>query len=159
MEFYVYLRLGLAYVALVALVWPLNAAWLFLAHRIREGTPREDDETRMENDEVRTRALLGSAAVAGVTLAFFFLDVVLAEWLRFPPGIVHLIVFLGLVPTAAFALTYYLGYTDYFEGLSLLGIYVGLPLFGLAGLNALTGLLNPVLKLPLLFLRDVVANP
>lgn len=127
MEFYAFMRGLLAWMASVALVFPVNVPMLYFAHRIREGQLPEDDEHRLESDELWTRAALGSLAVAGTTLAFLFLDVLCAEWMELG-AIVHFVVLLTYVPAAAFVLVYFFAYDDYFFGLSLLTLYLGLPM-------------------------------
>lgn len=143
MEFYAFVRDFMAWTASVACLFPINVPILFFAHRILEGQPTNEDD-RMDNDEAWKRAGLGALVLALATAAFLFTDVVFASWADMPAGLVHFVVLLAYIPAAAFVLAMFFAYDDYFHGLGLLTLYLGLPLAVLFLFNLLTGLWNPV---------------
>jgi len=157
MEFYSFVRTSLAWIASIALLYPVNVPLLFAAHRIREGRVAEDDENRMENDEVWTRSFLGALVVALLLLAFLFGDLVLADWLGLPAGIIHMVVLITYLAAASFLLMQFFAYDDYFYGLSLLSLYLFLPIFVLLAVNSLVGFWNPVLGFFLNYIKEVRA--
>ncbi len=104
-------------------------------------------ETDIEGGELWLRAFYASFALAALIALFVGLDWLLADLAEFPAGPIHIIVFVGFVALAAYVLVYIFSLDDYFEGLSLLIIYLFLPLLVLFGLNYLLGLVNPSLRL------------
>lgn len=142
MEIYIFVRSLLGWMALVALLWPLNAAMLYAAYRIRDARISEEDENYMEPDELRTRSLIGAGVVALLTAVFLFADLVFATWLDMPAGPVHFAVLLGYVPAAAYVLMLFFAENDFFQSMSLLTLYIALPLFVLWPLGALLGATN-----------------
>jgi hypothetical protein len=154
MEFYGFVRTFLAWTASIACLFPINVPLLYLAHRIREGGATTE-ENRMDSEELWKRSALGSIVLALVTAALFFVDVVLATWADMPPGIIHFVILLAYIPAAAFVLMMFLAYDDYFHGLGLLTVYLGLPLFVLWIVNVLLGVWNPVVRFFASFLREI----
>jgi hypothetical protein len=154
MEFYLFVRDFLAWTASVACLFPVNVPFLFFAHRIREGHPTNEDD-RMDSDEAWKRASLGALVLALMTAVFFFVDVVFATWADMPPGIVHFIVLLAYIPAAAYVLAMFFAYDDYFNGLGLLTLYLGLPLAVLFLVNWPTELWKPVVGFFASFLKEI----
>ena len=64
----------------------------------------EDDERRLDSDELRTRAVYGAVALTVATAVFVFIDVAAAEWLAIPAGIVHFVVLLTYVAACSLLL-------------------------------------------------------
>ncbi len=146
MEFYAFVRGLLAWMASVACCLVLfNVPMLYFAHRVREGRLEEDDERRMDNDELWKRSALGAAGLVVTSFVFLFADLVLADWAAMPPGAIHLVILLAYVSAAAYVLALFFAYDDYFFGLGLLTLDLGLPVFALWLVNLVTGLWNPVL--------------
>lgn len=157
MEIYNFLRGSLAWVASVALLYPLYVPLLFYGHRIREGPVREDDETQMDNGEVWTRSFLGALVVWVLTVVCIFLDLLLADWLDLPAGIVHLVIVIAFFAAASFLLMQFFAYEDYFYGLSLLALSLFLPIVVLFIANSLVGFWNPWLNFLLGYLKEIRA--
>jgi len=143
MEFYLFVRDFLAWTASVACLFPVNVPILFFAHRIREGQLANEDD-RMDSDEAWKRAGLGALVLALTTAVFLFADVVFALWADLPAGMVHFVVLIAYIPAAAYVLAMFFAYDDYFHGLGLLTLYLGLPLAALFLINWPTGLWKPV---------------
>lgn len=139
MEIYIFVRSLLGWMAFVALLWPFNAGMLYLAYRIRDARVPEDDDNYMEPDELRTRSLIGSAVLGAMTLVFLFVDLVFATWGEMPAGPVHFAVLLGYVPAAAYLLMLFFAENDYFQAMSLLTLYLAIPLFVIGPLGWLIG--------------------
>ena len=152
MEFYSFVRSLFAWIASFACL-PIGAPFLYAAHRVREAQIPEDD--RMDEGELRIRSLYGSLAVAVVTWLFLFLDFVVADWLDLPAGLTHFIILLSYLPAAAYVLFLFFAYDDYFEGLGLLTLYLGLPIAALYIVNFL-GLWNPVVGWFYSWLKPIV---
>ncbi len=147
MEFYEFVRGCLAWTAsFTCFLVLLNVPMLYFAHRIREGRLEEDDDRRIDNDELWKRSALGAFALAAASLVFVFVDVVLADWADMPPGIIHFVLFLAYFPATAYLLAIFFAYDDYFSGLGLLTLDLGLPLAVLWILNAITGLWDPAVN-------------
>src|SRR5947209_697970 len=115
---------ALAWMTTIAVLWPVNAPMAALAFRIW----RETKETDIEGSELWTRAFLASAALAVLVIGFVLLDWLLADMAEFPPGPIHLVIFAGFVALAAWLMQYLFSLEDYFQGLSLVVIYLFLPL-------------------------------
>jgi hypothetical protein len=75
--------------------------------------------------------------------------------MEIPAGIVHLTMLFVFLGGGAFVLMLFFAYEDFFDGLSLLALYLGLPTMVLAPLLLLTGLGNTVLGLAYPWLKDV----
>ncbi len=123
MEIYGFVRGALAWMASIACLIAINSPLLYATYRISVGRVPEDDETRMDNDELWTRSLYASGVLAVTTVAFFFVDYVLAVWAEVPAGVVHFTLFLAYVPAAAFVLTYFFAQEDIFKGLGHLALF------------------------------------
>ena len=155
MDFYSFARIFFAWIATVTCIPVVNAVLLFYCHRIREGQMAEDDERRLDSDELRTRAVYGALALTAATIAFVFVDVAGAEWLAIPAGIVHFAVLLMYVGACSLLLMYFFAYEDFFAGLGLYVLSVALPLLVLWPIDWLTGWLQPVLGLVLRWLKAI----
>jgi hypothetical protein len=149
---------ALAWTATIAVLFPLNAPMAALAFRIW----RETKETDIEGGELWTRAFLASGALALIMVGFVLLDWVLADVAEIASGPIHLAVFIGFVALAALVVQYMFSLDDYFQGLSMVIVYLFLPLFALFVLNALLGWLNPSLRFwdPVVrFVEDWLVKP
>jgi hypothetical protein len=155
MDFYSFARIFFAWIATITCIPVVNAVLLFYCHRIREGQMAEDDERRLDADELRTRAVYGAIALTGVTALFVFIDVAAAEWLAIPAGLVHFAVLLMYVAACSLILTYFFAYEDFFAGLGLYVLSVGLPLLVLWPIDWLTHVWQPVLGLVLHWLKAI----
>jgi len=151
MELYSFLRGILVWTATIACLWPVNAPVLALAFKIQNGPKRID----MENDEYWWRAIVGSLVLALATAAFVLLDYLLADLAELPAGPTHLIVLVGYVPVAVWILTLFFAMDDLLNGLSLLVIYLFMPIFVLFVVNWLLGLWEPVLAFVYPWIKEV----
>jgi hypothetical protein len=133
---------ALAWMATVAIIWPVNAPMAALAYRIW----RETKETDIEGGELWTRAFLASGVIALLMIGFVLLDWLLADVAEIASGPIHLAVVIGFLALAALFVQYFFSLNDYFEGLSMLVVYLFLPVLALFLLNSLLGLLNPSLR-------------
>lgn len=133
---------ALAWMATIAILWPVNAPMAALAFRIW----RETKDTDIEGGELWTRAFLTSGALALLMVGFVMLDWVLADVAEIASGPIHLAVVIGFVALASWVVQYLFSLDDYFEGLSMVLVYLFLPLLALFALNALLGWLNPSLR-------------
>ena len=140
MELYDFLRGTLAWTATIACLWPVNALWLAFAYKVQQGAKPIDLEG------YSTRCTVGSLVLALVTAAAIFVDYMLADWAEFPPGPVHLIIYVAYVPLAVWLLALFFAMDDLTHGLSLFMIYLYLPTFVLFVLNWLLGLVNQNLR-------------
>ena len=155
MELYNFMRSALAWTATIACLWPINIPLLFAAYRIREGRVPEGDDTRVDNEDLWPRCALNALLVALLAAAWIFVDLVAADWLALPPGLVHFVVFPLFIASGAFLLAQFFGYEDPFIGLSILMIYLYLPILVLALLNTLIGFWDPVLGIVLAYLKEI----
>ncbi|HEX3313444.1 MAG TPA: hypothetical protein VHR72_01080 [Gemmataceae bacterium] len=155
MDFYSFARIFFAWIATITCIPVVNAVLLFYCHRIREGQMAEDDERRLDSDELRTRAVYAAVALMVATPVFVFIDVVAARWLEIPVGPVHLVVLLAYVAACSLILTYFFAYEDFFAGFGLYVLAVGLPLIVLWPLDWLTHWIQPVLGLVLHWLQVI----
>jgi hypothetical protein len=153
MEFYGFVRGFLAWTATVACLFPLNVPVLYFAYRIREGRV-VDEETRMENDELWKRSALGAIVLAIAMAAVVFADVVLARWGELPAGLTHFVLLLAFLAAGAYLMMLFFAYDDYFHGLGLLTLYLGLPILVLWIVTAVLGW-NPVLEFAESFLQEI----
>jgi hypothetical protein len=142
MELYEFLRGTLAWTATIACLWPINVPWIALAFKVQQGSRPID----MENDEYWWRSIWASLVLALITAGFVFVDYLLADGAQFPPGPIHLIVYVAYVPVAVWILTLFFAMDDLLHGLSLFMIYLYLPTFVLFALNTALGWLNPRLR-------------
>jgi hypothetical protein len=129
---------ALAWTVTVAVLWPLNIPMAALSFRIW----RETKESDIEGSELWIRAALASGAVMIICLVFVAVDYVLADLAEFPPGIIHLVIFVGFLALACWVMAYIFSLEDFFQGLSLVIIYLFLPVIALFLLNSLLGLLS-----------------
>jgi len=134
---------ALAWVTTIAILWPVNVPMAALAFRIW----RETRESDIEGSELWWRSFYASTALALLIAVFVAIDWVLAALAEFPPGPIHITVIVGFVALAAWIIGYIFSLEDYFEGLSLVVIYLFLPLLVLFVINGLLGWINPLLGL------------
>jgi hypothetical protein len=134
---------ALAWMTTVAILWPANVPLAALAFRIW----RESGESEIEGSELWWRAAYASFVLAAIMAAFIGIDWLLADRAEISPGPIHITVFGSFVALAAWVMVYFFSLNDYFEGLSLVVIYLFLPLLVLFVLNAGLGFLNPSLRL------------
>jgi hypothetical protein len=156
-DFFLFFWSALAWMVTIAVV-PLSLPMAALAFRIW----RETSETDIEGSELWIRASLAWGALALIMVVFVTVDWLLADYAQFPAGPIHLTVFIGFVALAGWVMTYLFSLGDYFEGISLVAIYLFLPMIVLFLLNGLLGLLNKSLRFwdPLLNLAsDFLVKP
>ena len=142
MDIFQFVWSTLAWTVTVAALWPLNVPMAALSFRIW----RETKESDIEGTELWFRAFLASTSLAILTILFVAIDWAIADVAEFPAGPVHLAVLLGLLAAASGIVVYIFSLEDFFQGVSLVIIYLYLPVIALWLLNALLGLINSSLR-------------
>jgi hypothetical protein len=138
MVFYDFLRWNLAWMATVALLWPLTIGLAALAYRVRQGNTPD----HMDPNEFWLRCTLGSLGLEVITIAFLGLDYWLTE-ADLPAGPIHAIVFFGYVGAGWWLFWLLFDLDDPAQGLSLFVLYMYLPIAVLYVVNKLLGWLFP----------------
>jgi hypothetical protein len=133
---------ALAWMVSVAACFPLNVPMAALSFRIWRETKKSD----IEGAELWQRAVLVSGALALTCVGFVALDYLLADLAELPAGPIHLVVFVGFVALACWEVLYLFSLNDFFEGLSLVVVYLFLPMIALFLLNGLLGLISESLQ-------------
>jgi hypothetical protein len=141
-EFYYFLRGTFAWTATIALLWPFNIPLAALAYKIRNGP----NKNPLKPKEYWVRSGAAAFAVAIITLVALGLDYFLAES-DFPPGPIHLVVFMAYVPAAMYALFVFFALEDLMQALSVFVIYIYLPVLVLYVLNAMIGFWQPLVDM------------
>jgi hypothetical protein len=142
-------RYNLAWLATIALLWPLNIPLSALAYKIRQGHTPID----MESDEFWLRCTFGSLFLGLVTAAFGGLDYFLAEEADLPAGPVHILIFVCYAAAGWWLFFIMFGLEDPFQGLSMVLIYLYLPIMVLYLINKILGWWDPLLNLALGWLK------
>ena len=136
MELFLFFRGLFAWMVTVALIFPVNILFAAVAYRVRNG-PKELD---IESDELWVRSALAAFVFFLVTIAFVFVDWLAVDSFAFPSGMIHLVIVAGYIPTGAWVMTHYFGFSDLLDGLSTFTLYMALPLIVLWLFDAVTGL-------------------
>jgi hypothetical protein len=123
-DFYYFLRGTLAWTATVAILLPFNIPLAALAYKIRLGT----NKNPFKSKEYWGRSALVSLVVAGITAVALVLDNFLTDGTDFPPGPIHLVVFMAYVPAAMWAIFWFFALEDPMQALSVFVIYFYLPM-------------------------------
>jgi hypothetical protein len=150
-ELYKFFWGALAWIATIAVLWPINVPLLALAYKIQNGAK----PLPIERAELWYRSAFGAGILALVTLGFVLLDYLIIDWADLPPGPIHLAAFVGYIPSAAYVLTIAFAYGELAEGLGIFVIYVGLPVMALFLINAVLG----VWEWPLRFAHGYLKEP
>src|SRR5271168_2332138 len=96
MDLFDFFRITLAWMATVAVFWPVNIPMAALAYKIRQGYKPVD----MEPDEFWWRCTFATLIMAAMTLGFIWLNWILTG-ADLPSGPVHMVVFFGYLAAAA----------------------------------------------------------
>jgi hypothetical protein len=138
-ELYKFFWGALAWIATVAVLWPVNVPLLALAYKVQNGAK----PLSIEQDELWYRSLVGAGMLALLTVALLFLDYLFVDLTDFPSGPTHLVIFMAYVPAAAYLLVISFAFSELLEGLGVLIIYIGLPVLVLFLINAILGIWEP----------------
>ena len=149
MELYKFFWGALAWIATVAVLWPINVPLLALAYKIQNGAK----PLPIGQDELWYRSLVGAGLLAMVTVGFVFLDYVFLDLTDFPPGPIHLVIFMAYVPAGAYVMLEAFALSELLEGLGIFVIYIGLPVLVLFVINAALGIWEGPLDLAYDFLK------
>jgi len=149
-ELYKFFWGAMAWIATVAVLWPVNVPILALAYKIQHGAK----PLGIAREEMWYRSLFGAGMLALMTVGFILLDYFFIEITDFPPGPIHLVIFMAYVPAAAYLMLISFAYADMFDGLGVFVIYIGLPILMLFLLNALFGLWNGPLGIAYDYLKE-----
>ena len=149
--FYPFVRGLLAWIVTIACLWPLNVPILAFAFRASCG-PKPP---AMETSEFWTRATVASLAFGLLTLGFVVIDSLLAHGMGFPAGPVHLLILGSLLPVGMWLCFVMFALDDLGQGMTILVMYLMMPIFVLYPVNALFGLWDPLLAWPLEWLKEM----
>jgi hypothetical protein len=134
-ELYKFFWEALAWIATVTVCVPINAIALALAYSIQNG-PKP---LSIDRGELAYRSVVGAVLLALVTVALVFLDYIFIDISDFPPGPVHLVIFMAYVPAAAYVVVISFAYSELVEGVSVVVIDIGLCVFVLFLIHTLLG--------------------
>jgi hypothetical protein len=137
-ELYKFFWGALAWIATVAVLWPVNVPLIALAYKIQNGAK----PISIDREELWYRSLFGAGMLALLTVGMIFLDYLIIDLGDFPPGPIHLVIFMAYVPAAAWLMVISFAYADLLEGLGVFIIYIGLPIAVLLLVNAILGIWN-----------------
>jgi hypothetical protein len=122
-------------VIVVTALWPLNVPMMALAYKIRHGHP----PIPMEQKELWLRAVLGSLGMAILGIVMAGLNYVGIGALHIPDLPVQVALLAAFLAAGTWFLFWSFAYDDALEGLSLLLIYVFLPMMLLIVVNWIAG--------------------
>jgi hypothetical protein len=148
-ELYKFFWGALAWIVTIAVVWPLNVPLIALAYKIQNGAK----PIEIEREELWYRSAFGAGMLALMTVGFVLLDYFIIDLTDLPAGPIHLVIFVGYIPAAAYVLTISFAYGDLVEGLGVFVIYLGLPVIVLFIINAVLGIWNWPLSLAYDYLK------
>jgi hypothetical protein len=134
--FYGFFSWCLTVLAVVTLVWPLNIPLLALAYKVRQGGQKVDMEPR----EFWTRSTFAALGLTFLSLVFLGITYLLVAGAELPAGQMHLVLLLAYLPLAVWFLFWIYALEDLLQGLSVLSLYVLLPLVPLLVVGRITPL-------------------
>ena len=149
MELYEFFRGALAWIATVAVLWPVNAPLAALAYKVQNGAR----PLSIERDELWVRSFLAAGLLALVTVGFILLDYFFIGITDIVPGPIHLVIFMAYVAAGAYVMFVSFAFSELADGLSVLTIYLGLPLVVLFIVNAISGIWEAPLEFAYGFLK------
>lgn len=152
MDIYEFFRWNLAWVSTIGILYPINMAMGVLAFRVQKG-----NKIDMPQRELWYRSSIASFLIACVTAGVLIVDYLVTNDTGIPPGPIHLVFFAIFVGLCWWILFYFFGFEEPFEGLSMVLLYLYLPIFVLWPINKLTGLWNPLLNLTAAWLPTSVS--
>ena len=123
MELFNFIRLMLAVIATVTIAWPVNIVFAALAYKVRLGQGSMPFETR----PFWIRSTFAALGLAGMSLVLLALDNVLIKLAEFPPGPVHLLLFMVYVPAAVWYVFVLYALEDLLQALGVFVLYIFLP--------------------------------
>jgi len=143
-----FFRKSLAWMATVAVLWPLNIPMAGLALKIRQGYKPID----MESEEYWWRCTFATLILEIITFAFIWADWLLTG-IELPPGPVHLMILLAYLGAASWLFFVFFALEDFFQAFGMVLIYLYVPMTVLFLLNLLTHWWDYFLNLPLFYLK------
>lgn len=151
MELFLFCRGLLAWMTTVSICLLLSVPMAALAFRVKHG-PKE---LEIEPGELWYRAFLAAFMMGLASVAFLFLDWYIVESLAFPSGPIHLVLVMAYIPVGMWIMTFYFGFSDLLDGLSVFTIFIALPVILLWAVNYFTGAWNWALNLAYAWLPPV----
>ncbi len=133
MEIFNFFRWVLVITITTTLFWPLTVPLAALAYKVRNGPA----PVPLETGPFWTRCTFAALGLALMALVLVGLDRLFAVGMEFPPGMIHIALFMAYVPLATWFLTWIFALEDLGQGFSLLMIYIFLPGLLLGALNLL----------------------
>jgi hypothetical protein len=107
----------------VAVLWPLNVAFMALAFKVQNGPA----PLPLEGGEFWTRSTFAALGLAVLSLILIGLAYLFVGTLELPGGPVHLVLLLLYLPLAVACVFWLFALDDVLQALSIFGIYVLLP--------------------------------
>ena len=139
MDLFDVFRRTFAWMATVAVLWPVNIPLAGLAYKVRQGHKPIDMEAFW------WRSTFATLILAAMTCGFVWLDYFLAGDTDLPSGPVHVVVICGYIGAASWLYFVFFALEDFFQGLGMVAIYFCIPMAVLFLLNLLTGWWNKLL--------------
>jgi hypothetical protein len=124
MDFYAFVWHLLAWSITVALLWPVMFPWLRVAYKIWNGRAPVEEELA---EELWVRCAYASFFTTVAAVGLLFLDYLFIEFTDFPPGVIHNVLYFGLLALIAGIMYYCFFMEDFFQGLMLAVIYLYIP--------------------------------
>jgi hypothetical protein len=130
----------LVLVTAVSLLWPLNALFLALAYRVRQGTT----PVGMETYEFWWRCIVAALGLGVLALCLLGLDYMLVHTRELPQGPVQVILVLLYLPASIGFLFWILALEDMLQATSVFFLYILLPGLPLLLIGRLAGVWESV---------------
>jgi len=143
LELYDFIRGTFAWAVSLAALWPVNVPLMAFAYKVRHGA----NPITMPRTEFWTRATFSALLVGLLALVALGLDYLLAIGADLPAGPIHMIVLIAFVPAGAWILFVFFALEDLMQAVSVLVIYICLPVLVLYVLNEVTGVWEPLLNI------------
>jgi len=126
MEIYLFVYHMMAWSVTVAVLQPLMIPWAWLAYRLWHGAKPIDEDLV---EQLWTRATLASLVLTVVAVVFLLLDWATITWIDLKPnaGVIHIVYYLGFIALSAWLFMYVFSMEDYFDGLSMMVLYLYIP--------------------------------
>ena len=136
MALYNFFSWCLTYITVITVFFPVNVLLMALAYKIRNGGQKIDMEPK-EFWWRSTFAALGLAVLSLILVGAAYLLIVGAE---LPAGQLHLVLFMVYLPAAVAYGFWIYALEDLLQGLSVLSLYILLPVLPLILAGRLTGM-------------------
>jgi hypothetical protein len=126
MEIYKPVYYLLAWSLTIAVLGFIAFPWGMVAFKIWHGFKPIDEDLR---DELLLRSWFFGWALGATAVGFILIDFVTTDpdWLGLPAGFVHIVFYIAFLAVAAWIAMYFYSIDDYFQGLSMVVVYLYIP--------------------------------